>query len=59
MPAITPQEKLLILAAVLTMLAVGGTFVGAILLVNRRLNNEQKDVETIEREGGFQALDDE
>lgn len=59
MPGITPQEKLLILAAVLTMLAIGGTFVGVILLVNRRLNNEQKEVETIEREGGFPSPDDE
>ena len=57
MPGITSQEKLLIFAAVLTMLVIGGAFLAVILLVNRRLNNEQKDVETIESQGGFEPRD--
>ncbi len=59
MPGITPQEKFLIFAAVLTMLAIGGVFVGAVLFFNRRLDNEQKAVEEIERDGGFERPDDE
>lgn len=59
MASTTPQEKFLIFAAVLTMLIVGGVFLGAVLWFNRRLDNEQKTVEEIERDGGFQLPEDE
>ncbi|MDF2441724.1 MAG: hypothetical protein JWN98_2708 [Abditibacteriota bacterium] len=59
MTGTTPQEKFLIFAAVVTMLVIGFVFLGVVLLFNRRLDNEQKMVEEIEREGGFQRPEDE
>lgn len=52
MTANTPQEQLLIWAAVAMMLFIGVTFVGILLFFNRRLKDEHKTISHDPNEAG-------